>query len=94
MRHFLAGTRRRLFTTLAAATAVVLGVSLTVWYFVEQKESRERAELAAELRGEGIPPALAKHLANTLPESMIEGMEGPTSAAEEHFQALAYRTPT
>jgi hypothetical protein len=90
MRHFFAGTRRRLYTTLAAATAVVLGVSLSVWYIVEQNEARERAELAAELRGEGVPPALAKHLADTLPEAMLEGMEGPTSAAEEHFQALAY----
>jgi hypothetical protein len=90
MRHFLAGTRRRLFVTLAAATAVVLGVSLSIWYIVEQEEAQERAELAAELRGEGIPPALAKHLADTLPEAMLEGMEGPTSGAEAHFQALAY----
>jgi hypothetical protein len=90
MRHFLFGTRRRLYTTVAAAVAVVLGVSVTIWQIVEAKEARERAELAAELRGEGIPAALAKHLADTLPESMIEGMEGPTSGAEEHFQALAY----
>ena len=90
MRHFLFGTRRRLFSTVAATVAVVLGVSITIWQIHEAEEARERAELAAELRGEGIPPALAKHLANTLPESMLEGMEGPTSGAEEHFQALAY----
>jgi len=84
------GRRRRWYIITAAVLAVALAGGGLTWRLIEAHEAEERAELAAELAGEGIPPALAKHLADTIPENKIEGMEGPTSAAEEHFQALAY----
>lgn len=84
------GRRRKWIVGMAAATAVAVAGGVGTWQVIEWREHKERAELAAELAGEGVPPALARHMAETLPESKIEGMEGPTSAAEEHFQALAY----
>lgn len=90
MRHFLFGTKRRIVSTLAAFVAVALGVSIAAWQIGESKEARERAQLAAELHGEGMPAALAKHLANTVPEAQLDSMEGPLSAVEQHFNELAY----
>jgi len=84
------GRRRKWIIITAAAAAVALVAGVGTWQVVEWHEREERAELAAELAGEGVPPSLAKHLADTLPESKIESMEGPTSAAEDHFLALAY----
>jgi hypothetical protein len=84
------GRKRRWFTGLTIAVVVAVVGGVATWRIVEWHEAEERAELAKELAGEGMPSALARHIADTVPENKIEGMEGPTSAAEEHFQALAY----
>lgn len=84
------GRRRKWLTGMSIATVVAVVAGVATWQVVEWREREERAELAAELAGEGVPPALARHMAETLPENKIEGMEGPTSAADAHFEALAY----
>src|SRR5258705_260609 len=87
------GRKRKWFTGLTIVMVLALVGGVAAWRIVEWYEANERAQLAIELAGEGVPPALAKHLADTLPEALVEGHEGPTSAADEqHRIALLRRT--
>ena len=55
------GRRRKWYIGMSVATAIAVAASVGTWRIIESRESQERAELAAELRGEGVPAALARH---------------------------------